>query len=261
MPAPSSTATAKAKTPTPTLNLADAMRELEQAGTAQARKIYARHGAPEPMFGVSFAFMKTLVKRIKVDHGLARQLWGTGNYDARTLAAKIADPQQMTPAELDEWADASVGRTCCSYVAMLAVEGPHGPAKAAQWLASSDAHRRAIGWALVGQLATHDVAAPDAQFAAHLQTIEATIHAAPNDECEVMNQTVIQIGCRNPTLRQLATAAAQRIGKVHVDYGDTDCKTPDAASYIAKSWDYALAKGAPSPAAQERAREPQRTRC
>ena len=30
-------------------------------------------------------------------------------------------------------------------------------------------------------------------------------------------------------------AAAQRIGKVEVDHGDTDCKTPDAVSYIKKS--------------------------
>ena len=35
----------------------EVMTALEKAGTAQARKIYARHGATEPMFGVSFADM------------------------------------------------------------------------------------------------------------------------------------------------------------------------------------------------------------
>ena len=32
-----------------------------------------------------------------------------------------------------------------------------------------------------------------------------------------------------------ATAAAKRIGKVDVDHGETGCKTPDAAPYIAKA--------------------------
>jgi hypothetical protein len=33
----------------------DVMGQLERLGTAQARKTYARHGAGENMFGVSFA--------------------------------------------------------------------------------------------------------------------------------------------------------------------------------------------------------------
>src|SRR5689334_6718592 len=65
------------------MSLAEAMKTLEKAGSAQTRKTYARHGAQEPMFGVSFATMKTLVKRIGVDHELALALWDTQNHDAR----------------------------------------------------------------------------------------------------------------------------------------------------------------------------------
>ena len=32
-----------------------------------------------------------------------------------------------------------------------------------------------------------------------------------------------------------ALAAAERIGKVHVDHGNTACTTPDAAAYIQKT--------------------------
>ena len=46
-----------------------------------------------------------------------------------------------------------------------------------------------------------------------------------------------------------------------VDHGDTECKTPDAAAYIEKMWAHSKAKKFDSPAAQERAREPMRTRC
>jgi len=68
-------------------------------------------------------------------------------------------------------------------------------------------------------------------------------------------------GCRNAALRQAATAAAERIGEVEMDHGDTACKTPDAAAAIAKAWAHSLGKGFASPAAHERTREPLRLRC
>ena len=43
------------------------------------------------MFGVSFASLKTPVKRIGVDHELAPG--DTGNFYARLLAVKTADPR------------------------------------------------------------------------------------------------------------------------------------------------------------------------
>jgi 3-methyladenine DNA glycosylase AlkD len=237
------------------------MRELEKAGTEQARKTYRRHGAVDPMFGVSFATLKEMVKRIKVDHALAMQLWETGNHDARILAMKIADPARMKPADLDRWARETRARMCGGYVSMLAAEGPHGRAKAKQWLASSDAALRATGWLLTGHLATLDEAADDAWFADRLAAIEKTIHGASNSEREAMNSTVIAIGGRNASLRKAATAAAKRIGPVEVDHGDTACKTPDAAAYIEKTWAHATAKKFASPAAQERSRELMRLRC
>ena len=94
----------KAAKPRERMTLKEVMAALEKAGSAQTRKTYARHGAVEPMFGVSFGFLKTLLDRIGVDHELALALWKTGNLDARNLAAKIVDPARLTSAELDRWA-------------------------------------------------------------------------------------------------------------------------------------------------------------
>jgi|SRR5829696_7030149 len=47
-----------------------------------------------------------------------------------------------------------------------------------------------------------------------------------------MNGALIAIGIRNPALEKKAIAAAERIGKVEVDHGETGCKTPDAVPYI-----------------------------
>src|SRR5262245_30914269 len=120
------------------MTLAETMRALEKAGSEQTRKTYRRHGAKEPMFGVSFATLKTLVGRIRVDHELALGLWETGNHDARVLAMKIADPARISPADLDRWAGETRMRMCGGYVSMLAAESPHGGTKAREWLASSE---------------------------------------------------------------------------------------------------------------------------
>ncbi len=243
------------------MSLAETMKALEKAGTAQARKTYTRHGAQEPMFGVSFADLKKLVKKIGVDHELALKLWDTKNHDARILAIKVADPARMKPADLDRWARESRMRMCGGYVAMLTAEGPHGISRANEWLASSDANLREAGWTLTGSLASIDESLPDAWFEKRIAQIEKTIHSAPNADRYAMNAALITIGGRNAALRKLATAAAKRIGKVEVDYGDTDCKTPDAVPYIEKAWAHATSKKFESPAAQERARESMRTRC
>ncbi len=240
---------------------AEAMAALEKAGSAQTRKTYARHGVEQLMFGVSFATLKTLYKRIGIDHELALALWDTGNFDARNLAVKVVDPARMSSADLDRWAKARTASMCHGYVAHLAAEGPHGRAKADVWLASTDESLRCCAWLLVAAMAMKNEATPDAWFAARLAEIEKTIRTAPNGQRESMNHAVIGIGCRNASLRKAATAAAKRIGKVEVDHGDTACKTPDAAQYIDKTWVHSTSKKFESPAAHERSRESMRTRC
>lgn len=241
--------------------LAEAMAALEKAGTAQNRKVFARHGATEPMFGVSFANFKLFVKRAGVDHDLARGLWATGNYDARILAVKVADPAKTTADELSRWAAEAGNKIVGNYVSQLAAETPHGAALAARWLAAPAAPDSSLAWALVGQLAMMDTATPDSWFEERLAEIVADIHTAPNDRKAAMNQAVIAIGCRSAALRKAALAAAKKIGKVDVDHGETSCKTPVAAEYIEKTWAHSTSKGFETPAAHERSREPLRTRC
>lgn len=249
------------RVPLQRMSLDEVMTALERAGTAQARRTYTRHGAPEPLFGVSFATLKMLAQRIKLDQPLAEALWRTGNFDARNLAVKIADPAAISAAELDRWAATASAPMCDGYVAQLAAESPHGRARADRWLAARDPRTRCSGWSLVAALALLDEGQPEAWFTARLVEIERGIHAAPNAQRYFMNQALIAIGCRSAALQRAAWAAARRLGPIEIDHGDTACQTPDAAATIARSWAYAESKGFESPAAQERARESRRTRC
>jgi hypothetical protein len=255
------TAAKQTKAPAVRMTLDEAMRALKEAGSAQARKTYLRHGATEPLFGVSFATLKVLVKRIGVDHDLSRALFETGNFDARNLALKIADAARVTPEDLDRWASAGLPRMCGGYVAMLAAESPHGRSTADRWLAASAPTVRCAGWGLAAQLASRDPSVPPSWFEARLDDLERDIHAVPNDERYARNAALIAFGGHGPGLRDKALAAAARIGHLDVDHGDTDCETPDAATSIGKLWAHAAAKSFASPTAQESARKPPRTRC
>jgi 3-methyladenine DNA glycosylase AlkD len=216
----------------------ETMGELERLGTEQNRKTYGRHGAPQPLFGVSFADIGKLTKRIKRDQALAEALWATGNTDARTLATTIADPAAFTPAKLDAW----LGEL--RYYGLIDalvkdIAAPRGDARAMmdRWTASEDEWIGRAGWTLLGQIAADEASAlPDAVFEERLATIEARIHGAKNRTRQAMNLALISIGGRNERLRKLAVAAAKRLGPIEVDHGDTSCKTFEAIPYIEKMW-------------------------
>jgi len=94
----------------------------------------------------------------------------------------------------------------------------------------------------MGSLATNDTTLPDSYFENLLQVIERDLHEAPNRTRHAMNNALIAIGGRNPALQANAVAAAGRIGKVKVDHGLTNCKTPDAVSYIQKVVEHRVSK-------------------
>ncbi len=214
---------------------AEILQELEELGSEQTRKTYRRHGVGDNQYGVSYAHLGALKKRIKQDHALAQQLWASGNHDARILATMIADPAQMDEAQLDPWVS-----SLQNYVETDAFAGLAGASPAARpfteyWTTSDEEWPGSTGWQVLGQLALHDSALPDSYFAPYLATIERTIHTRKNRVRHAMNGAVIAIGTRNPALEAAALAAAAAIGPVIVDHGQTGCKTPDAAAYIRKT--------------------------
>ena len=221
------------------------LEELQTLGTAQNRKIYRRHGVGESVFGVSYADMKKLHKRIKVDHALAQTLWASGNHDARILALMIADPQAAGDALLDSWVRDLDNYVVADAFAGFAAKTPLARAKMEAWTGAADEWTGAVGWTMLAALAAHDPALPDAFFTPYLEIIAREIHGRKNRVRHAMNNAVIAIGLRNPGLQAAATAAAARIGTVVVDHGATGCKTPAAAAYIQKTLERQNGKAQP----------------
>ncbi|HUS16967.1 MAG TPA: DNA alkylation repair protein [Chloroflexia bacterium] len=211
------------------------LEELQMLGTAQTRKTYRRHGVGENVFGVSYADLYKLRKRIKVDHDLAQTLWASGNYEARILATMIADPHATDATLLATWARDLDNYAVADALAGFAAQTAAAHAVMAAWTQDEGEWTGAAGWALLAALATHDTAQPDAYFMPYLEVITREIHARPNRVRYAMNNALIAIGRRNPMLQTVALAAAARIGTVVVDHGATACKTPVAAAAIQKT--------------------------
>lgn len=216
------------------MTYAEVMRRLKAAGTAQNRKIYARHGVTGALFGVSYAELGKLQRVIKTDHALAQELWASGNHDARVLAAKVADPQRATASLLDSWVKDVENYPLSDALAALAGSSGCARKRAEKWIRSRNEWIAATGWTTLAHWLGGDPEVADDELEPFIETIETSIHEAKNRVRYAMNNALIALGCR-PGLIQRAIAAAKRIGPVDVDHGETGCKTPDAATYIKKT--------------------------
>lgn len=220
------------------MTLAETMAALELYGTEQNRKVFANHGAGPNTFGVSFANLGALKKKIKTDHALACALWETGNTDARYLAMMIADPIKVTVKELESWAKSLDYYVHADAVSKVAAASPHALDLAEKWAHSKHDYTAQVAYDVYAGLALSQPDLPDSLFEALIKEIETTIHTRTNRARHAMNNLLIAIALRNESLRKRAIAAAKKIGKVEVDHGKTGCKTPDAVAYIEKSLEY-----------------------
>ncbi|MGE1010123.1 DNA alkylation repair protein, partial [Bacillus cereus] len=199
------------------------------------RKTYKNHGAKEPLFGVSFANLKLLKKKIKKDHDLAISLWETKNMDAMTLATMILDLKKVTTELLNKWVK-EVDYYCLMDVLMTAIcTSPIAIERMEEWTKSGDEWIGRAGWSLLANIAIKNKTLQDDFFFPYLEEIKANIHNEKNRKKEAMNSALIAIGIRNEDLERKAIGMAREIGKVQVDHGATSCKTPDAEPYIKKA--------------------------
>ncbi len=215
----------------------DILAELEALGTPQNRKVYTRHGVGGDRFGVSYANLGKLTKRIGVDHDMAAALWSSRNHDARILATMVADPSRMTAKDLDGWAKDLGNYVITDAFAGLVSRTSIAGSRAERWCKARGEWVGQAGWGIVAGLAGRDAELPDAFFETYLGDIKDHIHERKNRVRHAMNIALIAIGIRNEKLQKKALVIAKHIGKVEVDHGETGCKTPDAAAYIRKVMD------------------------
>jgi 3-methyladenine DNA glycosylase AlkD len=220
------------------MKLRHVMAALEAKGSESIKHVLRKHGAREPFFGVRIGDMKPLAKQLKGRQDLALELYATGNGDAQYLAGMIADGRQMTARQIQQWLDTALwGMISGTTVPWVASEHPEGFALASKWINAKDEPVARAGWNTLGALAATipDADLPVAQYGKLLDRVVKDMPKARDGVRYSMNQFVIMVGTYVAPLGAKAIATARAIGRVEVDMGDTECKVPDAESYIRKS--------------------------
>ena len=230
------------------LGLKDVMAELKRNGSAQTRKTYRNAGIRTEMFGVSYAFLKKLHKRVGSDHELALALWETGILDARLFACWVADAEKTTIKLLETWARDESEPALAGELAAFAQDTDLAAGRMRKWIGMKSAYRTRLGWSIAGRLVMQPGRGPDEggvtedDVADLLERIESGLQAAPDKTRYVMNSTLIAIGCR-PGWMKKAIAVARKVGKVDVDFGKRSCNVKDAASTIKQTVEHYKKQG------------------
>jgi 3-methyladenine DNA glycosylase AlkD len=224
------------------MNLSKTMATLKKMGTDQNIKIYKKHGAQDPLFGVSFANLNLLKKQIKTNHPLALELWDTKNSDAKSLALMIADPNLITPQMAHEWICDTHYRTHVGQFSSLIALTNFAIEIMPKWMASKKEYVKEAGFSLMASLLKNKTPVPINVVDLSLNQIHSEIHTSPNWARYAMNNALIAIAVWVPDLEKKAIEVAKNIGKVSVDHGQTNCKTPDAVPYIEKTLAYQKSK-------------------
>ena len=162
--------------------------------------------------GVRAPVLRQLAREHRRDHGLALELWGSGIYDARQLAALVDDPKQVTEAQMEAWAaefdNWATVDACCMH---LFRKTPWAFAKARTWSGRPEEIVRRAGFTLMATLAVHAKKEPETTFLALLPLIESGAGDERNFVKKAVNWALRQIGKRSATLRPAAMATAEAI--------------------------------------------------
>ncbi len=217
------------------MHLKEVMDYLESKGSEQTRKIYIKHGAQEPFFGVKVGDMKPIEKKEKNNHKLALELYATKNGDAQYLAGLIANPNEFKKVDLMLWAREATWYMVSEYaVAWNLAENDNCLEVALEFIQSDDPKLQVVGWSGMSSflLIKNSEGLNVNVVEELLEKAENELHGAANRVRYCMNGFIIAAGGAFPELTEKCKEIGDRIGKVEVNLGETTCKVPVIRPYI-----------------------------
>ncbi len=205
------------------MTVTDILKKLEALGNEKVRAINKKQGARDDQFGVMMGDIRKLAKSIKNNHELAKELWATGNIEARFLAVLIINPKKLSADEVDSMVRSEPFPHLADWLSSYIVkEHPDKEQLRLQWMQSDHPMAGRAGWSLTaGRIAR----SPEGlDLPTLLDRIEAEMPAAPPETQWTMNIALAYIGINHPTLRERALAIGERLG-IYRDYPTSEGST------------------------------------
>jgi 3-methyladenine DNA glycosylase AlkD len=196
-------------------DLSRALAWLEKNGSQKVRDGMARYGIPsERAFGISVGTLKAYAHELGKNQTLALGLWSTGFYEARMLAAFVAEPAALDVRQMNAWAKDFDSWAICDTVCFHVFDRtPLAWGRLTPWAAAKAEFHKRGAFALLWGLTVHDKQATDDRFLECLPLIEA----AATDERDYVKKGVDMalraLGKRNAPLRTAALELAARLSE------------------------------------------------
>jgi 3-methyladenine DNA glycosylase AlkD len=193
--------------------LDEALAALRARARPEQLDAMARFGLTgDARLGLAVPTLRALARAVKRDHDLALALWDTGIPDAQLLAGMVAEPAQLTVAQMDHWVAGMRAWDVCDQACTNAfVRSPLAWDQIPRWAAREAEFEKRAGFALLAVAAVHQKQRPDAHFIARLPLIEAAADDDRNFVKKAVNWALRQIGKRSEALREPALTLAERL--------------------------------------------------
>jgi len=190
-----------------------AVEALRRLGSRKNREGMARYAIPsDRAFGVPMGKIQALGRRLGKSHALAEALWKTGWYEARTLAAYVAEPERVTPAQMDRWCrDFDSWAICDTVCFVLWDRTPNAFGKVRAWAARREEFVRRAAFALLASVALHDKQSGDEPFARFLPLVEDAASDDRNFVKKGVSWALRSVGRRSRALHAKSVALARRL--------------------------------------------------
>lgn len=193
--------------------LDEALAALRARARPEQLAAMARFGLTgEGRLGLAVPTLRTLARGLGRDHALALALWDTGIPDAQLLAGMVAEPAQLTVAQMDHWVAGLQAWDVCDQACTNAfVKSPLAWDAIPRWAARTAEFEKRAGFALLAVAAVHQKQRPEADFLARLPLIEAAAGDERHFVQKAVNWALRQVGKRSPGLHGPALAVAERL--------------------------------------------------
>ena len=196
-----------------TVNSAHVLAELRRLANPTNVAGMARFGiVGQKLLGISVVQLRAIAKRIGRDHALAEQLWASGVFEARILAAFVAEPAQVTRRQANAWAkDFECWADCDGVCIHLFRKTPFAHELAVAWSRRREELVKRAGFTMMATLAVHDKAASNEVFRSYLVRVQEEATDERHNVKKGVNWALRQIGKRNPMLNREAIHTAKVI--------------------------------------------------
>lgn len=213
------------------MTLKETLKQLESHSDEKTRAYNAKRDVGDKQYGVKLGDIRKLAKKIKTNHALALELWGTEIFDAQMLAMLIIKPKDLSADELDLMVrSVKYDRVADWLNAYVVKSHPENETLRLLWMRDKNPMSARAGWNLTSQRVAKN---PEVlEIPALLDRIENEMAISAPEAQWTMNFTLAEIGINHPEYRKRAINIGEKLG-VYRDFPvSKGCTSPFAPIWI-----------------------------